>query len=253
VVIPTYQRREHCARAVSSALDQELPALEVLVCDDGSTDGTREAMEAWAGEEERLRYLRLPRNHGNPIEARNLGVRTARGDWIALLDSDDRWLPEKLARQVEALDRGGHDVIASNATRSSGGPYFPGRTEATEPVRDEFLVHNPIITSTALVRRSQVLAAGGFRRSALRVPITGVDEYALWLAIANQGGRFLVLPEQLVIYDDDPTGLGSNAPRQETEVAAVRWRLWLDQPLDGAVLRSAVRGTVDAVRARRRR
>ena len=106
VVIPTYQRLGACQRAISSALEQELPALEVLVCDDGSADRTREELEAWAGEEPRLRYLRLPRNYGAPAAARNLGTQSARGEWVAFLDDDDQWVPGKLqGPSRETLDR----------------------------------------------------------------------------------------------------------------------------------------------------
>ena len=251
VVIPTYQRVESCRRAVSSALEQELPALEVLVCDDGSTDGTQDALESWAREEPRLRYLRLPRNFGAPAAARNLGTQRARGEWVAFLDDDDRWLPSKLRIQGQAISSGRYDVVASDATRSSGGPYF-GLERAIEPDRDELLWHNPIITSTAVARREALISAGAFTDSAMGMSITGVEDYAAWLDLAYRGARFVVLPDQLVIYEDGGTDRVSSAvPRQEAEVAAVRWRLWMRRPYDLAVLRSALRGTLDAWRRRR--
>ena len=252
VVIPTYQRVESCRRAVSSALDQELPALEVLVCDDGSTDGTQDALESWAREEPRLHYLRLPRNFGAPAAARNLGTQRARGEWVAFLDDDDRWVPAKLRVQGEAISSGRYDVIASDATRSSGGPYF-GLKDAVEPDRDELLRHNPIITSSAVARRDALLAAGGFSDSAVGVSITGVEDYAAWLNLAYRAARFIVLPDELVLYEDGGMDRVSSAvARQEAEVAAVRWRLWTRRPYDLAVLGSALRGTLDAWRRRRR-
>ena len=251
VVIPTYQRVESCRRAVSSALEQDLPALEVLVCDDGSTDGTQDALERWAREEPRLHYLRLPRNFGAPAAARNLGTQSARGEWLAFLDDDDRWLPSKLRIQSQAISSGHYDVVASDATRSSGGPYF-GLERAKEPDRAELLRHNPIITSTAVARREALISAGGFPDSAVGMSITGVEDYAAWLNLANRGARFVVLPDQLVVYEDGGQDRVSSAvSRQEAEVAAVRWRLWMRRPYDLAVLRSALRGTLDAWRRRR--
>jgi teichuronic acid biosynthesis glycosyltransferase TuaG len=251
VVIPTYQRVESCRRAVSSALEQDLPALEVLVCDDGSTDGTQDALESWAREEPRLHYLRLPRNFGAPAAARNLGTQSARGDWVAFLDDDDRWLPSKLRIQGQAISSGHYDVVASDATRSSGGPYF-GLDRSKEPDRDELLRHNPIITSTAVARREVLISAGGFRDSAVGMSITGVEDYAAWLNLAHRGARFVVLPDRLVVYEDGGQDrVSSAASRQEAEVAAVRWRLWMHRPYDLAVLRSALRGTLDAWRRRR--
>jgi glycosyltransferase involved in cell wall biosynthesis len=251
VVIPTYQRVESCRRAVSSVLEQELPALEVLVCDDGSTDGTQDALESWARDEPRLVYLRTPRNHGAPAATRNLGLRKARGEWVAFLDDDDRWLPAKLRVQGEAISSGRYDVVASDATRSSGGAYF-GLERAVEPDRRELLRHNPIITSTAIARRDALIGAGGFTDSAMGMPIRGVEDYGLWLSLAYAGARFVVIPDQLVLYEDSAADRVSSAvPRQEAEVAAVRWRLWMHRPYDLAVLRSALRGTVDAWRRRR--
>ena len=201
VVIPTYQRLDGCRRAVSSVLDQELSPLEVLVCDDGSTDRTQEELESWAEREPRLRYLRLPRNHGAPAAARNLGTQNARGDWVAFLDDDDQWVRGKLRVQSEAISTGLYDVVASDATRSSGGPYFGLECEL-EPDRAEFLRHNPIITSTAVARRSSLIAAEGFTDSAMGMSIRGVEDYAAWLKLAYRGARFLVLPDRLVIYED---------------------------------------------------
>lgn len=250
VVIPTYQRLEGCKRAVSSVLNQEVQPVEILVCDDGSTDGTQDALESWASEEPGLRYLRLARNHGGPAEARNLGTKVAQGEWVAFLDDDDWWLPNKLAVQGRHLATGRYDVVASDARRTSDGPYFNSGA-ATEPTRSDFLVHNPIITSTAVARRSSLLSAGGFIRSALGLSITGVEDYAIWLALAYRGARFLVVPEQLVMYEDlEEERVSRGAARQEAEVAAVRWRLWLRRPRDVAVLGSAVRGTIDAARWR---
>src|SRR4051812_17292018 len=71
VVIPTYQRLEQCKRAIASALEQEHPPLEVIVCDDGSTDGTEKELRRWAGREPNLFYVRLPENSGSPALVRN--------------------------------------------------------------------------------------------------------------------------------------------------------------------------------------
>jgi glycosyltransferase involved in cell wall biosynthesis len=248
VVIPTYQRREECKRAVESALAQEYSPLEVLVCDDHSTDGTEEDFRAWAQEEPRLRYYRLSRNQGSPAPARNLGIRNARGEWVALLDDDDRWLPGKLAVQSKFMSGGRFDVVASDAKREGGGAYL-GLTSATEPSREEFLVHNPIIVSTVVGRRALLLSAGGFPKTAGGFKITGVEDYGLWLALAYRGARFVVVPEQLIVYGDADGGQMSRAVfRQEAGVAAVRWRLWRERPRDRAVLRAALRANADAAR-----
>lgn len=97
VIIPTHDRKHLVARALRSVLAQKRPPEEVIVVDDGSTDATEEVVRGFPG----VRYER--RDRGGVSAARNHGLRVARGEWIALLDSDDEWLPEKLGAQLEAL------------------------------------------------------------------------------------------------------------------------------------------------------
>jgi GT2 family glycosyltransferase len=101
VVIPTYNRARLLPVAVQSALGQTHPDVEVLVADDGSTDGTRELVAGtWAGDA-RVRYLHQP--NAGVAAARNLALRAAQGDFVALLDSDDSWFPWKLELQLACL------------------------------------------------------------------------------------------------------------------------------------------------------
>lgn len=98
-VITTYNQRQYVLRAIRSALEQTLPPTEVIVVDDGSTDGTGETVRREFGD--RVRY-HFQQNRG-PSAARNAGVRLSSGEWIAFLDGDDHWAPEKLELQVAAL------------------------------------------------------------------------------------------------------------------------------------------------------
>src|ERR1700722_9840673 len=97
VVIPTRGRADLVVRAVRSAVGQTYPNVEVVVVVDGPDANTKETLEAL--EEQALRVISLTANVGGS-EARNIGVREARGSWIAMLDDDDQWLPEKLAKQM---------------------------------------------------------------------------------------------------------------------------------------------------------
>ena len=107
VIIPTYNRRALLGRAVDSALKQTEQDIEVIIADDGSTDGT-EAL--FAGETDpRVRYCRL--HHAGACAARNAGIDLARGKYIAFLDSDDVWRPDKLAVQKRQLETSGADVV----------------------------------------------------------------------------------------------------------------------------------------------
>ena len=98
VIIPTYNRRNTLPRAVESVLNQTYKPIEIIVVDDGSTDGTKEMFSEMYP---LVRYI-YQVNSG-VSSARNTGIKSASGDWIALLDSDDEWLPDKLDRQVKLL------------------------------------------------------------------------------------------------------------------------------------------------------
>src|SRR4030042_1653484 len=105
VIIPVYNRAELIAQAVESVLRQSFSDFELLVVDDGSSDGTWEALQRCGP-----RIRALPQEHRGASAARNLGIQTAAGEYLAFLDSDDLWQPQKLARQVQYLDQ--HPEVA---------------------------------------------------------------------------------------------------------------------------------------------
>ena len=99
VIIPTFNRKKTLERAIQSVIDQSLSPFEILIIDDGSNDGT----EQWVKENfQNIKYI-YQNNHG-VSSARNTGIENAHGDWVAFLDSDDEWLPNKLYEQVKAID-----------------------------------------------------------------------------------------------------------------------------------------------------
>jgi len=100
VVIPTYNRKHTLPRAIASVLNQTLQPTEIIMVDDGSTDGTADWIQ-----ETYPRINPIRQSNKGVSAARNIGIKSAKCDWIALLDSDDEWLPEKLERQVEAFNQ----------------------------------------------------------------------------------------------------------------------------------------------------
>lgn len=101
IVIPTYNRSRLLARAVKSVLNQTYQDFELIIVDDASTDNTEEVVNSF--NDKRIRYLRHEKNKGEAA-ARNTGIKAAKYDYIAQQDSDDEWLPEKLAKQVRAFE-----------------------------------------------------------------------------------------------------------------------------------------------------
>jgi glycosyltransferase involved in cell wall biosynthesis len=239
VVISTYDRCEDCKRAVASALGQDPPPLEVLVCDDGSTDGTQAQLESWQATEPRLRYLRMERNRGTPAPARNLGIAEAAGEWVAFLDDDDRWLPGKLAVQAPLLQQSGYDVVASDAIRSNGRRYFGLDAGPWRPRRGEIERANPIILSSCIARRRLLLDVHGFDEDPR---VASVADYELWLRLADRGTKFVVLDSPGVDYKDQGGGRLSSALLQTQQgLLLVRLRRWRSAPVDRLVAVSALR------------
>lgn len=200
VVIPSYQRAALLGRAVKSALAQTLGPMEILVCDDGSTDSSRRTVEAIG--DRRVRWFDCPHS-GGPAAPRNRGVKEASGTWVAFLDCDDVWRSDKLERQVAALARG-FQAVSSNARRLDASGRDQGRLHPTLPSRagfGELVESNWVVTSAALVRRGLVEDCGGFPEDpALR----SVEDYALWLRIAHRT-PWAFLSEALVDYRDAPS------------------------------------------------
>jgi len=135
VIIPTYNRWQVLQRAIDSVLAQSTAADEIIVVDDGSTDNTRDLLLSTYGEH--IRVMSQP-NKGVSA-ARNAGLKISSGDWIALLDSDDEWLPDKLRLQIQVLEqdrscvlchtdeiwvRNGIRVNPMNKHKKSGGDIF---------------------------------------------------------------------------------------------------------------------------------
>ncbi len=193
VIIPTYNRAALVRRAVASALAQTYSGYEVLVVDDGSTDPTLEALGPFLS---RIKFLRAPENRGVSA-ARNLGVAAARGEWLAFLDSDDEWLPNKLARQMaylaahpelllcqteETWVRRGVRVNAPRSCRKEGGHIFLRSLERCL-----------VSPSAVMVHRRLLEDHGSFDET---LPVA--EDYDLWLRLA---WRYPVglLPEPLVI------------------------------------------------------
>jgi hypothetical protein len=178
VIIPTYQRRDSLRRAIESVLAQTYEDFELLVVDDGSTDGTAGAI---IGLDARVRYV-WQENRG-VAAARNTGVRLAHAPIIAFLDSDDNWRSQHLAVVAEALARHPEAVLVCTRPRFLvSGRVRAGHTRVLDAL-PLLLVENFVgLPSSVAVRKSAFVAVGGFDEG-----FVVSEARELWLRLATQG------------------------------------------------------------------
>lgn len=205
VVIPTHNRAGMVGRAIKSALNQTVAdCCEIVVVDDGSEDDTP-AVAARFGD--RICYLRQP-NRG-AAAARNTGIRASTGEFVAFLDSDDEWEPDKTERQLAALRRWPEAVLATGRAVAR---YADGRTRPhlvpsipfDRPVdfAPVLFAENFMPTPTVMVRRRVLAQAGLFHERLIRR-----HDYHLWVRLACRGPGVYV-DANVAFYDDDtPEGL----------------------------------------------
>jgi len=203
VVIPAYNCGRFIGEALDSVFDQDYPALEVIVVDDGSTDETCDVVARYGSSVALVRQ----RNSGAAV-ARNEGMRRARGEYVALLDADDLWLPGKLRLQVDHLEQ--RTDIAMCCTRwhllypDATGRYRVERPEAPQLVSVdprcagwiycELLLDCEVWTSTVLMRRELNERVGGFD-----VKLRRGQDYDYWLR-ASRLTRIDRLDAPLALY-----------------------------------------------------
>ncbi len=112
VIIPAYNRENHIERAIQSIQSQDISDIEIIIVDDGSTDKTSLNVKEMEKGDSRIRLIRHEKSKGAQA-ARNTGIRNAKGEWIAFLDSDDEWLPGSLSKRLDVAREQKVDVVHS--------------------------------------------------------------------------------------------------------------------------------------------
>jgi len=206
VVIPAYNAAWCIGRAIDSVLAQSFRDLEVIVVDDGSTDDTAKMLAAYGP---RIRVV--SKLNGGMSSARNAGIALARGPYLAFLDADDRWLPEKLSRQVELLDSR-HDLSFCSTTATLESPEGEtigiwGCQRLANPSLADIFEHHAAIAggaSSVLARRELVVSLNGFDDK-----LFGAEDTDLWIRLASRGG-YACIPEPLVVVLKRPGSVSRN-------------------------------------------
>lgn len=238
-IIPTYNRRAHVFRAIDSVLAQTVPVDEIVVVDDGSTDGTAEAICSYYGS----RVAVFARANSGVSAARNRGIHEARGEWIAFLDSDDVWLPTKIERQIEAIMTVGagfglcftDNLFAGNPDmkrsvfQEAGFDVTDGVGSMAEPTARLLAGKEPFFTSSLLVRRSLLKDIDGFDETLI------VGEDADLVFRLSFRTKFCFVAEALAEVDRTPSRTGlcdlyTTRDDRKYESFERRYNKWLAMP-----------------------
>lgn len=215
VVIPAHNAEKFLAETLRSARAQTYPNLEIVVVDDGSTDGTAAIVERHARDDSRIRLIRQA--NAGVARARNCAIEEARGEFIAPLDADDLWHPDNIAMQVAALQAAspGTGLAYAWSIVIDGSKLIPKgqrpRFEARGEVLPELVINASFIGngSAAVFTREAITAAGGFDESLRARGGQGCEDWALHIAVAERFD-FVVVPHYLIGYRKLPGSMSED-------------------------------------------
>jgi glycosyltransferase involved in cell wall biosynthesis len=236
VIVAAYQAADTIGEAVASALDQTAPPLEVIVCDDGSTDDLAGALAPL-----RDRIVLLRQERGGAGSARNRALRAASGEFVAPLDSDDAFLPgrlEALGRLAAArpdLDLVSTDVLFERDGEVVGRFYDENRFAVTD---QRTAILGGCFVGWPAARRERLLAVGGFDES-----LATADDWAGWMRLILDGARAGLVPEPLLRYRLRPGSLSADRARSLRDRV-----LLLDKAARNPNLRAEERPALEAAR-----
>jgi teichuronic acid biosynthesis glycosyltransferase TuaG len=215
IITPAYRAAAVIEQTITSVLAQTYQNWEMLIADDCSPDDTRLVIANWAQRDPRIRLISLPVNSG-PAQARNAALAEAKGRWIAFLDSDDLWLPEKLARSLEFAQRHGAALVYTGYRRIDVDGQRNGEFIQVPPrlTYRQLLGNTAIATSTVLIDRRQT--------GDIRMAQVYYDDFVCWLGILKRGLTAHGLNEDLMRYRVLPKSVSRNKRRSAREV----WKIY---------------------------
>ena len=227
VVIPTYNCANFLKKALQSVIDQSYKNWEAIVIDNYSIDNTQQVIKKFS--DSRIKYFKN-KNLGNIANSRNKGIKNSNGNWIAFLDSDDWWLPDKLKICLEYSNKDFdliyHDLKILSKDRRLFSRNKIKTRKLKEPILIDLLVNgNAIGTSSVLVKK-QLIKEIGFMDE--RKSIIAAEDYNTWLKIATLTNHFLYVPKELGYYRIHDEGISRKNMSLPTYHAAYKFLYKLD-------------------------
>jgi glycosyltransferase involved in cell wall biosynthesis len=201
VIIPNYNRSALLKRATESVLSQTYPIHEVLICDDGSEDNSKEVVRNFNSS--KVIWIDCGKN-GRPAIPRNIGIRQSTGEFIAFLDNDDYWHPEKIEKQIWMILNHHYPAVCSDAIKVNEKNEFSVRMinfEKNEITFEDLTKENCIVCSSMLINRQWLMNISLFPEEP---ELKAYEDFALWIRLSHFG-KIGFLNEPLVYYSDIPS------------------------------------------------
>ena len=199
--MPAYNAEKYIEESIDSVICQSFENWELIIVDDGSTDRTKEIVQKKQNEDQRIFYYY--QENSKQGKARNKGIKESKGEFIAFLDSDDLWLPERLTITFQLISEGNHSLVFTDSYIFTGadknnpslnvmgvaGEVFQGKAGVLK-----FLQVNRIPNLTVLVKKAALLEVGGFIDSGI------AEDYDMWLKLLAGGFSFKSISKPLALY-----------------------------------------------------
>ena len=196
-IIPTYNYGKYVSEAIDSILEQSYKLIEIIVVDDGSVDNTAEVLKSYS---EKVHYIHQ-KNSGLSA-ARNTGIRMAKGEFIAFLDADDKWSPNKIKRQVELAYQTGHPVILCTMNEADKNYDYVNF--------DNCFFHPSALGSNALIKHDRLLEVGGFDEE-----LKSVEDREMMLRLTRNGSKAGLLHGNYSFIRIHDENMSNNPKRME--------------------------------------
>ncbi|MCD8511791.1 MAG: glycosyltransferase family 2 protein [Bacillus sp. (in: Bacteria)] len=216
IITPTFNSEKFIADTIESVLAQSYTNWEMIIVDDCSKDSTVEIIKEYVEQDERIRLIQLEENQG-PAVARNTAINNANGRYLAFLDGDDQWLPEKLEKQLQFMDE---KQIAFSfteyATMTEGGTETGNTVKVPEKVNYKDLLKQNVIGCLTVILDKELVG------EVEMVNIRSRQDYVLWLDVCKRGFPAYGLQEVLAKYRVVGNSLSSN----KVKMAKQNWKVY---------------------------
>lgn len=202
IIMPSYNTANYISESINSVINQTYKNWELIIVDDCSTDNTDEIIKKFL-KDERIKYLKNEKNSGAAI-SRNKALREAKGRWIAFLDSDDLWVPEKLEKQINFMEKNGYSFTYTDYRTNFNGKWLPYINTGPNTVNKR-KIYNYCYFSTITVMYDQT-KIGLIQIEDLKKH----NDYAMWLKIIEKANCYH-LPECLSYYIKHENSISSGS------------------------------------------